>query len=196
MKQYRHGPSRATSHSESEAHDRSRPSSRGHGRDPGGPGRTPPLCPSPSEGPKGFTRPIRHCPFTPSHPQSPVTWPRRRRHRPAFETPRAPPIPIAGRRLRSIRLFHASRNRVPSCFILGGAPREKALFIMSGPRHARRRPSAGPTPGTPVMMATLRAPLALDEREYKADGTSRDQSPLPIGCEHTKPRHRERHTTT
>ncbi|MBI2525212.1 MAG: transposase [Candidatus Rokubacteria bacterium] len=34
-----------------------------------------------------FTRPIRHCPFTSSHAQSPVTWTRRRRHRPAFATP-------------------------------------------------------------------------------------------------------------
>jgi hypothetical protein len=50
-----------------------------------------------------------------------------------------------------------------------------------------------PHPSNPLMRR--RVPLALDEREYKADGTSRDQSPLPVGREHTEPRHRESHTT-
>ena len=45
--------------------------------------------------------------------------------------------------------------------------------------------------------STGRVPLALDERGYKVDGTSRDQSPLmPIGYEPTEPTHRESHTAT
>ena len=50
---------------------------------------------------------------------------------PRFRTGRAPPIPIAGVPFRSTRPFHASRDRAPSSFMLGGATREKALFFMS-----------------------------------------------------------------
>ena len=42
-----------------------------------------------------------------------------------------------------------------------------------------------------------RVPLARDEREYKADGTSRDRSPLPHDSAVTMcTQYKETHTTT
>jgi hypothetical protein len=46
------------------------------------------------------------------------------------------------------------------------------LAAAAGPQDRWR-----PHPSNPPMRR--RVPLALDEREYKADGTSRDRSPLP-----------------
>ena len=57
-------------------------------------------------------------------------------HHPTSEIDRAPPIPIAGVPFRSTRPFHASRDRVPSSFLLAGATREKALFIIGRWRPA------------------------------------------------------------
>jgi hypothetical protein len=52
-----------------------------------------------------------------------------------------------------------------------------------------------PHPSNPLMRR--RVPLALDEREYKADGTSRDRRPLPHHSAVTMcTQHKERHTTT
>ena len=65
-----------------------------------------------------------------------------------------------------------------------------ALAAVARPRRRWR-----PHPATPLMRRGVL--LAFDEREYKADGTSRD--PRPIDREHPEPRHGEeegRHITT
>ena len=51
-----------------------------------------------------------------------------------------------------------------------------------------------PRPSNPLMRR--RVPLAFDEREYKADGTSRDPRPRPLERELADPRPREGHITT
>jgi len=60
----------------------------------------------------------------------------------------------------------------------------------AGPQDSWR-----PHPSNPPVRR--RVPLALDEREYKADGTSRDRSPLPHASAVTMcTQHKETHTTT
>ena len=61
---------------------------------------------------------------------------------PVSETPRAPPIPIAGRRLRSIRLFHASRDRVAVALHAQVARRAKKPSSLCRLRSARGDESA------------------------------------------------------
>jgi hypothetical protein len=134
------------------------PSSPAHARHPRPAGHTPTLCPSSFQGRNGFTKPIRQRPSNPSEVQSPAIFARCRLHRPTSETERPPPIPIVGGRLRSRRLFRASRERVLPCLMLGAPTREKALFLMSSGAK-RRPPTAPPRPGprpTPFVRTTLR----------------------------------------
>ena len=51
-----------------------------------------------------------------------------------------------------------------------------------------------PHPSNPLMRR--RVPLAFDEREYKADGTSRDPTATAMERAHAEPRHREEHIGT
>ena len=117
--------------------DSARPRPRAHGREPEAPATRHRCVRRRFEGRNGFSHADPPSPFhalgraiapAPCHPMP--------SHRPASETDRAPPIPIAGVPFRSTRPFHASRDRVPSSFLLGGATREKALFIIG--RWSRR----------------------------------------------------------
>jgi hypothetical protein len=97
------------------------------------------------------------------------------------------PIPKAGERLRSRRLFRASRAPMPSCLTLGVATLEKALFLMSpgrveireslGRREAQRRAE----PKAVQEIEALREPgVGVVEREARCQriATSR----LRLGC--------------
>jgi hypothetical protein len=163
--------------------DPARPWLRAHDREPAAPATYPPVSvafPAPEHlqpaDSAALFHPLRATIPGPRHsmPSDP----------PASETDRAPPIPIAGVPFRSTRPFHASRDRAPSSFLLGGATREKALFSMSSstvlraPLQGRRCP---PPRHTPFMMPTLWDPQGRPHfaQPHRARRGSRGNSVCP-----------------